>query len=84
MQSNLLKKRKLETNYDELLKEIKSIEKLLMKTNSLIADEFNFEEHLIEYMDKLFYVNAGAHPDQIYLVGKLNGGRELHVPLYRS
>ncbi|EPG0906286.1 TPA_asm: hypothetical protein GHN89_05425 [Listeria monocytogenes] len=80
----MLKKRKLETNYDELLKEIKSIEKLLMKTNSLIADEFNFEEHLIEYMDKLFYVNAGAHPDQIYLVGKLNGGRELHVPLYRS
>ncbi|MCD1977720.1 hypothetical protein K8B29_11500 [Listeria monocytogenes] len=80
----MLKKRKLETNHDELLEEIKSIEKLLMKTNSLIADEFDYEEHLIDYMDKLFYVNAGAHPDQIYLVGKLNGGRELHVPLYRS
>ncbi|ECQ0687726.1 hypothetical protein, partial [Listeria monocytogenes] len=71
-------------NHMELMEEIKSIKKLLIKTNSIIADEFDYEEHLIDYMDKLFYVNAGAHPDQIYLVGKLNGGRELHVPLYRS
>ncbi|MBC1815581.1 hypothetical protein HCA19_05710 [Listeria seeligeri] len=71
-------------NHMELIEEIKSIKKLLIKTNSIIADEFDYEEHLIDYMDKLFYVNAGAHPDQIYLVGKLNGGRELHVPLYRS
>ncbi|EIA6705869.1 hypothetical protein K7Q72_003105, partial [Listeria monocytogenes] len=67
-------------NHMELMEEIKSIKKLLIKTNSIIADEFDYEEHLIDYMDKLFYVNAGAHPDQIYLVGKLNGGRELHVP----
>ncbi|EAE9471646.1 hypothetical protein BWB86_12175, partial [Listeria monocytogenes] len=66
-------------NHMELMEEIKSIKKLLIKTNSIIADEFDYEEHLIDYMDKLFYVNAGAHPDQIYLVGKLNGGRELHV-----
>lgn len=71
-------------NHMELMEEIKSIKKLLIKTNSIIADEFDYGEHLIDYMDKLFYVNAGAHPDQIYLVGKLNGGRELHVPLYRS
>lgn len=71
-------------NHMELMEEIKSIKKLLIKTNSIIADEFDYEEHLIDYMDKLFYVNAGAHPDQIYLVGKLNGGRALHVPLYRS
>ncbi|HCJ4349100.1 TPA: hypothetical protein NR332_002592 [Listeria innocua] len=71
-------------NHMGLMEEIKSIKKLLIKTNSIIADEFDYEEHLIDYMDKLFYVNAGAHPDQIYLVGKLNGGRELHVPLYRS
>ncbi|WP_242204135.1 hypothetical protein [Listeria monocytogenes] len=71
-------------NHMELMEEIKSIKKPLIKTNSIIADEFDYEEHLIDYMDKLFYVNAGAHPDQIYLVGKLNGGRELHVPLYRS
>lgn len=71
-------------NHMELMEEIKSIKKLLIKTNSIIADEFDYEEHLIDYMDKLFYVNAGAHHDQIYLVGKLNGGRELHVPLYRS
>ncbi|EAC4270119.1 hypothetical protein EIO93_07095 [Listeria monocytogenes] len=71
-------------NHMELMEEINSIKKLLIKTNSIIADEFDYEEHLIDYMDKLFYVNAGAHPDQIYLVGKLNGGRELHVPLYRS
>ncbi|EHN2653249.1 hypothetical protein KIO81_001669 [Listeria monocytogenes] len=71
-------------NHMELMEEIKSIKKLLIKTNSIIADEFDYEEHLIDYMDKLFYVNAGAHPDQIYLVGKLNGGRELHVPIYRS
>ncbi|MCI3191035.1 hypothetical protein G8O31_00010 [Listeria monocytogenes] len=71
-------------NHMELMEEIKLIKKLLIKTNSIIADEFDYEEHLIDYMDKLFYVNAGAHPDQIYLVGKLNGGRELHVPLYRS
>ncbi|MBC1817219.1 hypothetical protein HCA19_14080 [Listeria seeligeri] len=71
-------------NHMELMEEIKSIKKLLIKTNSIIADEFDYEEHLIDYMDKLFYINAGAHPDQIYLVGKLNGGRELHVPLYRS
>lgn len=71
-------------NHMELMEEIKSIKKLLIKTNSIIAGEFDYEEHLIDYMDKLFYVNAGAHPDQIYLVGKLNGGRELHVPLYRS
>ncbi|EAF8493472.1 hypothetical protein AZ936_05885 [Listeria monocytogenes] len=71
-------------NHMELMEEIKSIKKLLIKTNSIIADEFDYEEHLIDYMDKLFYVNAGAHPDQIYLVGKLNGGRDLHVPLYRS
>lgn len=84
MQSNLLKKRKLETNHDELLKEIKSIEKLLMKTNSLIADEFNFEEHLIEYMDTLFYSDVGVHPDQIYLIGKMDCGREIRLSLYRS
>ncbi|EAG7713705.1 hypothetical protein BLI40_15085, partial [Listeria monocytogenes] len=56
-------------NHMELMEEIKSIKKLLIKTNSIIADEFDYEEHLIDYMDKLFYVNAGAHPDQIYLVG---------------
>ncbi|PDJ07417.1 hypothetical protein AVK42_12635 [Listeria monocytogenes] len=80
----MFKSMRKKQNHMELMEEIKSIKKLLIKTNSIIADEFDYEEHLIDYMDKLFYVNAGAHPDQIYLVGKLNGGRELHVPLYRS
>ncbi|EAG7230810.1 hypothetical protein ABVW54_000302 [Listeria monocytogenes] len=71
-------------NHMELMEEIKSIEKLLMKTNSLIADEFNFEEHLIEYMDTLFYSDVGVHPDQIYLIGKMDCGREIRLSLYRS
>lgn len=41
-------------NHMELMEEIKSIKKLLIKTNSIIADEFDYEEHLIDYMDKLF------------------------------
>lgn len=71
-------------NHMELMEEIKSIKKLLIKTNSIIADEFDYEEHLIDYMDKLFYVNAGAHPDQIYLIGKMDCGREIRLSLYRS
>ncbi|MBC1420177.1 hypothetical protein [Listeria fleischmannii] len=77
-----MKKREIEQNLDEITRELKSIRKLLVNVGLMVADEVNFNEQLTDYMTELFHSHTNMHPDEIYLTGKIKGGRELHQRLY--
>ncbi|WP_088838956.1 hypothetical protein [Listeria sp. ILCC792] len=77
-----MKKREIEQNLDEITKELKTMKKLLVSISHMVADEVNFKEQLTDYMTELFHSRTNMYPDEIYLTGKINGGRELHQRLH--